>query len=462
MFPQFASRLIRNGATLGGNLGTASPIGDAPPVLLALDASLVLASSQGEREVRLDGYFTGYRQSVKRPDELIKTIRIPRPVAPVTAFHKIAKRRFDDISSVAVAYALRLEEGEADGPGSPRSGSGWAAWRPRRCARVAAEDALTGRPWTREVVEAAAEELARAGTPMSDHRASEAYRIAMLRNSLLKFFAEHQLQSTSVHEHRGRHESRWPIARTGPWWAWRSRTRARTLHVTGAALYTQDLVGRTLGTLHAWPVQAPHAHARVTGLRTEAAYQVPGVVRVLTADDVPGLNDAGEKHDEPLFPGEVMYYGHAVCWVLGETLEAARQGADSGRGQLRAAARADHRARRDPGRQLSGPPADGQPRRRGRRAGTGRVPVQRRARDRRPGALLPGDAGRAGAGRRERPDLRPVEHAAPVARRRTSWRTCSACPPTRSPCSACGWAAASAARSSSRTAWPPSPRSAPR
>ena len=89
-------------------------------------------------------------------------------------------------------------------------------------------------------------------------------------------------------------------------------------------------------------------------------------------------------------------------------------GRGRGRGQLRAAARAGHRARRDPGRQLSGPPADGQPRRRGRRAGTGRVPVQRRARDRRPGALLPGDPGRAGAGRRERPDLRPVQHAAPV------------------------------------------------
>ena len=200
LFPQFASRLIRNGATLGGNLGTASPIGDAPPVLLALDASLVLASSQGEREVRLDGYFTGYRQSVKRPDELIKTVRIPRPVAPVTAFHKIAKRRFDDISSVAVAYALQLEgamggAGQADGTGEPRVaairiGLGGVAATPLRAR--AAEDALTGRPWTREVVEAAAAELARAGTPMSDHRASEAYRIAMLRNSLLKFFVEHQ------------------------------------------------------------------------------------------------------------------------------------------------------------------------------------------------------------------------------------------------------------------------------
>ncbi len=99
------------------------------------------------------------------------------------------------------------------------------------------------------------------------------------------------------------------------------------LHVTGAALYTQDLVGRTYGALHAWPVPAPHAHARLVALGTDAAYDVPGVVRVLTAADVPGLNDAGEKHDEPLFPTEVMYYGHPVCWVLGETLEAARQGA---------------------------------------------------------------------------------------------------------------------------------------
>jgi xanthine dehydrogenase small subunit len=186
LFPQFASRLIRNGATLGGNLGTASPIGDTPAALLALDASLILASSRGEREVRLAEYFTGYRQSVKRPDELIKTIRIPLPVAPVTAFHKIAKRRFDDISGVAVAYAMRLDQDRS--VESILIGLGGVAATPIRA--LAAEQALAGRPWTREVVAAAAEEMARAGTPMSDHRASEAYRIAMLRNSLLKFYAE--------------------------------------------------------------------------------------------------------------------------------------------------------------------------------------------------------------------------------------------------------------------------------
>jgi xanthine dehydrogenase small subunit len=186
LWPQFASRLIRNGATLGGNLGTASPIGDTPPALLALDASLVLASSRGEREVRLAEYFTGYRQSVKRPDELIKTIRIPLPAAPVTAFHKIAKRRFDDISGVAVAYALRLTPDRS--VESILIGLGGVAATPIRA--LAAERALAGRPWTRDVVAAAAEEMARAGTPMGDYRASQAYRIAMLRNSLLKFYAE--------------------------------------------------------------------------------------------------------------------------------------------------------------------------------------------------------------------------------------------------------------------------------
>src|SRR3954447_3761504 len=102
---------------------------------------------------------------------------------------------------------------------------------------------------------------------------------------------------------------------------------AAALHVTGEALYTDDLVVRTKDCLHAWPVQATVAKARITGLDVSSAYDVPGVVRVLTADDVPGVNDAGVKHDEPLFPDEVRFHGHAICWVLAETLEAARLGA---------------------------------------------------------------------------------------------------------------------------------------
>jgi xanthine dehydrogenase large subunit len=99
------------------------------------------------------------------------------------------------------------------------------------------------------------------------------------------------------------------------------------LHVTGRALYTDDLVARTKDCLHAYPVQVFVAKGKITKLDVRPAYEVPGVVRVLTADDVPGVNDAGTKHDEPLFPSEVKFFGHAVCYVLGETLEAARLGA---------------------------------------------------------------------------------------------------------------------------------------
>ncbi|MFE5678435.1 xanthine dehydrogenase small subunit [Streptomyces erythrochromogenes] len=184
LFPQFASRLIRNSATLGGNLGTGSPIGDSPPVLLALEASLVLADADGEREVPLCDYFTGYRQSVRRPGELIRAVRVPLPLSPVTAFHKIAKRRFDDISSVAVAFALDIEDGTVR---KARIGLGGVAATPIRA--LATEAALEGEPWTERTAEAAARVLRAEGTPMDDHRASAGYRTAMLGQSLLKLYA---------------------------------------------------------------------------------------------------------------------------------------------------------------------------------------------------------------------------------------------------------------------------------
>ncbi|MGW5733292.1 MULTISPECIES: xanthine dehydrogenase small subunit [Streptomyces] len=185
LFPQFASRLIRNSATLGGNLGTGSPIGDSAPALLALEASLVLADADGQREVALADYFTGYRQSVRRPGELIRAVRVPLPPAPVVAFHKIAKRRFDDISSVAVAFALDIQDGHVR---TARIGLGGVAATPIRS--LATEAALEGRPWTARTVQAAARVLEAEGTPMSDHRASAGYRSAMLGQSLLKLYAQ--------------------------------------------------------------------------------------------------------------------------------------------------------------------------------------------------------------------------------------------------------------------------------
>ncbi|GAA1521440.1 xanthine dehydrogenase small subunit [Agromyces terreus] len=193
LFPQFASRLIRNRGTIGGNLGTGSPIGDTPPALLALGASLVLASVDGEREVDLADYFTGYRQTVRARNELIRSIRIPLPLAEITAFHKIAKRRFDDISSVAVAFALDLRDGVVV---DARIGLGGVAATPLRARDT--EAALIGRPWNIATVRAASAVLRTEGTPMSDHRASAEYRSHMLGTSLLKLYSATVIESKEV------------------------------------------------------------------------------------------------------------------------------------------------------------------------------------------------------------------------------------------------------------------------
>src|SRR5215469_18549314 len=101
-------------------------------------------------------------------------------------------------------------------------------------------------------------------------------------------------------------------------------------HVTGEALYTDDLVARFPGILHAWPVLAPHTHALVKSLDIAPALSAPGVCTVLTGADVPREGDCGpNRRDEPLFPSEVMFHSQPVAWVLGETLEAARCGAES-------------------------------------------------------------------------------------------------------------------------------------
>jgi xanthine dehydrogenase large subunit len=99
-------------------------------------------------------------------------------------------------------------------------------------------------------------------------------------------------------------------------------------HVTGEALYTDDLLNRFPRLLHAWPVCAPHAHARLVSLDVSAASRAPGVHTVLTGADVPGEGNTGaNRHDEPMFPTEIMHHQQAVAWVLGGTLEAAQEAA---------------------------------------------------------------------------------------------------------------------------------------
>ncbi len=185
LLPLFSSRLIRNRATLGGNLATASPIGDSPPVLLALDAEVIAVSAEGERSIPIDALFTGYRQTSLRPGELIARVRIPKPFPTVGRFFKVSKRVHDDISCVAAGFALSIEDGVVQ---RARLAYGGVAATPARAK--AAEAALEGKPWSRAAVDEAKAQLAGAFTPMTDQRGSAAYRAAMVPSLLEKLWAE--------------------------------------------------------------------------------------------------------------------------------------------------------------------------------------------------------------------------------------------------------------------------------
>lgn len=190
MLPWFAARQIRNRATVGGSLGTASPIGDLAPVLLALDALVTVAGSGGVRIVPVDGFVTGYRRTVLGPGELVVSVRVPRG-APrglhrLSRSAKVAKRATDDISVVAAAFTLDL-----DATGVVRHARlayGGVAATPVRARDV--EDWLVGRLLDDTTVEEARRRLAGAFSPIDDLRASAAYRRALAGNLFARFALE--------------------------------------------------------------------------------------------------------------------------------------------------------------------------------------------------------------------------------------------------------------------------------
>jgi xanthine dehydrogenase small subunit len=187
----FASPLIRNRATLGGNLGTASPIGDSAPLLLALDASLQIGGEDGLRSVPLSEFFRGYRETALRKGEVLIAVRIPKPLRSETRFYKVAKRRTDDISTVAAAISITV-----DGAGRvarARFAYGGVAATPIRA--IEAEDAVLGKSWNPGTVRVAQDIIGRTLKPMSDHRGSAAYRLAMAQSLLEKYAFE---QSSEV------------------------------------------------------------------------------------------------------------------------------------------------------------------------------------------------------------------------------------------------------------------------
>ncbi|HEY6971395.1 MAG TPA: FAD binding domain-containing protein [Candidatus Angelobacter sp.] len=185
-FELFASPLIRNRATLGGNLATASPIGDAAPLLLALDARLRVAGVKGERVTPLDSFFTGYRKTALAPGEIIVSIVLPKPFPQHVGFYKVAKRRMDDISTVAAAFALDLDSSDR----LQRARLAYGGVGPVPLRAIQAEEALSGRVCDESAIRGAQQVLEQTLRPISDHRGSAEYRLAMAQSLLEKFFFE--------------------------------------------------------------------------------------------------------------------------------------------------------------------------------------------------------------------------------------------------------------------------------
>ncbi len=186
--PLFASPAIRNRATLGGNLVTASPIGDGAPLLMAFDAILHLASKRGRRVVALDQVFTGYRSTVLEGGELVTAIEIPKPLPASSRFYKVAKRRMDDISTVSAGFAL-----DRNAPGRiARARFAFGGVGPVPLRVQAAEEAAVGERWNEATVRRVQNILRRTLKPISDHRGSREYRLAVAQSLLDKFCCELQ------------------------------------------------------------------------------------------------------------------------------------------------------------------------------------------------------------------------------------------------------------------------------
>ena len=187
-FDRFAGLPVRESGTLGGNVANGSPIGDSMPLLIALGATLVLASTRGERTLPIEDFYLAYRKTALAPDEVLARIEVPQPTPHEwLRADKISKRFEDDISAVCLAVALQVEDGVIH---SARIGAGGVAAVPARAMQT--EAALAGQPCAEAIFDAAATVLEAEFKPLSDMRASSAYRRAVLGNLLRRGWQQSQ------------------------------------------------------------------------------------------------------------------------------------------------------------------------------------------------------------------------------------------------------------------------------
>ena len=187
-FDRFAGLPVRESGTLGGNVANGSPIGDSMPLLIALGATLVLASTRGERTLPIEDFYLAYRKTALAPDEVLARIEVPQPTPHEwLRADKISKRFEDDISAVCLAVALQVENGVIH---SVRIGAGGVAAVPARATKT--EAALAGQQCAEAIFDAAATVLEAEFKPLSDMRASSAYRRAVLGNLLRRGWQQSQ------------------------------------------------------------------------------------------------------------------------------------------------------------------------------------------------------------------------------------------------------------------------------
>lgn len=194
MLSRYASVQVRNAATIGGNIANGSPIGDSPPMLIALGATLHLRRGDQRRSVPLEEFFIDYGKQDRKAGEFVEAVSFPRQADDLRV-HKLSKRFDQDISAVLGAFNLVRDGARIS---SARMAFGGMAGTPKRAK--AAEAALLHGGWTEAAFHAAAKALTQDFTPLSDMRASADYRMAAAQGMLMRLFHESQGDLPSIQE----------------------------------------------------------------------------------------------------------------------------------------------------------------------------------------------------------------------------------------------------------------------
>ena len=191
---RFGSVQVRNAATVGGNIANGSPVGDSPPALIALGATLHLRRGKDRRDLPLEDFFLDYGVQDRAPGEFVEAVSFPRQADRLRCY-KLSKRFDQDISAVCGCFSTRIQAGRVE---EARIAFGGMAGIPKRARHV--EDALSGQEWSEATIRAVRDAWERDFTPLTDMRASAAYRLDAARNMLMRAFLDDHGADTHVLE----------------------------------------------------------------------------------------------------------------------------------------------------------------------------------------------------------------------------------------------------------------------